>query len=145
MTLISTLTRYIIIFFFLLVILLIVLGGIAYYLLKIRKITSREEQFDYSNIDLFKLISTNLKNIAVKKGNISLALDNHLIQSNISINNSNEQLEESYESNLLKIGRGNLIGLNCGHNGALNSVEERTLIYHIENSGFVSIPNNNII
>lgn len=96
-------------------------------------------------VDLFKLINTNLKNIAVKKGNISLALDNHLIQSNISINNSNEQLEESYESNLLKIGRGNLIGLNCGHNGALNSVEERTLIYHIENSGFVSIPNNNII
>ena len=51
MTLISTLTRYIIIFFFLLVILLIVLGGIAYYLLKIRKITSREEQFDYSKFD----------------------------------------------------------------------------------------------
>ena len=36
---------------------------------------------------------------------------------------------------------------NKKHDGRADdlSVEERTLIYHIENSGFVSIPNNNII
>lgn len=51
MTIIATITRYIIIFFFLLIILIVVLGGAAYYLLKIRKITSREEQFDYSSFD----------------------------------------------------------------------------------------------
>lgn len=51
MTIIATITRYIIIFFFLLIILIAVLGGVAYYLLKIRKITSREEQFDYSSFD----------------------------------------------------------------------------------------------
>lgn len=92
-----------------------------------------------SLVDLFKLIRTNIKNIAVKKGGSSSTLGDHLIQSDITINNSNEQLkEDSYESDLIKSGRGKLIGLNCGHNGSLASTEEKALIYHIENSGFLS-------
>lgn len=51
MALLHSLTRYVTIFFIMLVVLSLVVGAIAYYLLKVKKIASKEEKFDYSKFD----------------------------------------------------------------------------------------------
>ncbi len=81
MQLLHSLTKYVTIFFIMLVILCLILGAIAYYLLKIKKIASKEERFDYSRFDrkdsidyvrFDQIINTTENGIQTKNGLIVL-------------------------------------------------------------------------
>ena len=74
--------------------------------------------------------------------NSSLINNSHNSSSsgNNSIKNSKNTLAEinsnikNYEKDLIKLGRGNLITLTCGHNGGLNYEELETLMKHMDSS-----------
>ena len=74
--------------------------------------------------------------------NSSLINNSHNSSSsgNKSIKNSINTLSEinsnikNYEKDLIKLGRGNLITLTCGHNGGLNYEELETLMKHMDSS-----------
>lgn len=51
MALVGLISKYVTILFIMIVILALIFGVIAYYLLKVKKIASKEEQFDYSRFD----------------------------------------------------------------------------------------------
>ncbi len=51
MQLVSDITRYVTIFFIMIVVLSAIIGALAYYLLKVKKIASKEEQFDYTKFE----------------------------------------------------------------------------------------------
>ena len=53
-----------------------------------------------------------------------------------------EKNNNTYEDELKRIGKGNLIYIKCGHNGLLNYEEMKTFNFFLEKSKF--LPNFNI-
>lgn len=81
MVILHTITKYTTIFFIMLVVMALIVGAIAYYLLKVKKIASKEEQFDYSKFDrkdsvdyvrFDQIINTTENGITTKNGLIVL-------------------------------------------------------------------------
>ena len=75
-------------------------------------------------------------------------INNSSSSGNQVINNDQNTLSEintnknNYENTLIKIGRGNLLNLQCGHNGGLNFEELETLMKHMNLSGIFDNPEN---
>ena len=92
-----------------------------------------------SNIKLLSFV--NIKNNNNNKNEINNEemefnlSTNHFISNKNSISSLNLE-NDNYENILQKIGRGNLISLNCGHNGSLNFDEILTFEYYLKESGF---------
>ena len=110
--------------------------------------------------DLSKLQSylikmeTNMKSIEININRKNISLEMELIpehsfeQSTLEIDNENNSKDSLFEKNyyqyekiLNSLGRGNLISLTCGHNGAMNSNEILSFKYQIEKSGFFNLLN----
>ena len=81
--------------------------------------------------------SNNTLNLITNISSIINNNNNSVYSSNKSINKSENTLSEinnhikNYENSLIKLGRGNLITLSCGHNGGLNFEELETLMKHM--------------
>ena len=81
--------------------------------------------------------SNNTLNLITNISSIINNNNNSVSSSNKSINKSENTLSEinnhikNYENSLIKLGRGNLITLSCGHNGGLNFEELETLMKHM--------------
>ena len=92
-----------------------------------------------SNIKLLSFV--NVKNNNNNKNDINNEEMEFSVSTNPLISNKNSisslNLEnDKFEEILQKIGRGNLISLNCGHNGSLNFDEILTFEYYLKESGF---------
>ena len=92
-----------------------------------------------SNIKLLSLHvknnnNYNKNNINNEEIEFSLS-NNHFISNKNTISSLNLE-NDNYEEILKKIGKGNLISLNCGHNGSLNFDEILTFEYFLKESGF---------
>jgi hypothetical protein len=99
-------------------------------------------------------METNMKSIEININRKNISLEMELIpehsfeQSTLEIDNENNSKDSLFEKNyyqyekiLNSLGRGNLISLTCGHNGAMNSNEILSFKYQIEKSGFFNLLN----
>ncbi len=59
------------------------------------------------------------------------------------INDNNNEKNPAYEKTLIKLGRGKLVSLNCGHNGGLSMEENRVFFKFLEESKFFVKKNGN--
>ena len=97
--------------------------------LKNLKLISIQENILYPNIELGLIQNENLDNLdTINTEKLDIENENLKLKNNMS---------NEFEKKLIKLGKGNLITLKCGHNSPLYYDELFTLCVHLEKSGIL--------
>ncbi len=88
-----------------------------------------KENILYPNIELGLIQNENLDNLdTINTEKLDIENENLKLKNNMS---------NEFEKKLIKLGKGNLITLKCGHNSPLYYDELFTLCVHLEKSGIL--------
>ena len=98
-----------------------------------------QEIASYKKINIIKIIE-NFYNYLIKIKNNMRFLGIRTKNGFVSLSDDN-----NYEKELIKLGRGNLVWLNCGHNGLLFSEENMVLKHYLKESDLFKKEKNEII
>ena len=98
-----------------------------------------QEIAPYKKINIIKIIE-NFYNYLIKIKNNMRFLGIRTKNGFVSLSDDN-----NYEKELIKLGRGNLVWLNCGHNGLLFSEENMVLKHYLKESDLFKKEKNEII
>ena len=98
-----------------------------------------QEIANYKQLDIIKDIETFYDCLNIIKENLKF----------LGIKNKNDLIllsdGNNYEKELIKLGRGNLVWINCGHNGLISSEENLVFKHYLKESYLFKEPKNKAI